>query len=627
MSEQLTSSVPPRLAHRYITSIDDECDETAAFEDTEVFRGPFGAFKVTPKNYQAVSSLPCDWLLDDSEVLDISQDAFEIAQPEPFSIDVAMSPGTQEIINTILGPYDLDEQAYAIHSLDIDTDPSRIVVISDEMSIPGSSQTYVPPIVSHNNKVLYDATDLQFTLSPNPPGITSVSCTAMPQIAVTLLNHYTKTVLPLLTPFRHSKTPWHVLFVPHAKSCLAALVLREEVDLASRCAFFGTLAISAFSLGGVSHTRTWLEQGSSFKAQAHEHARSMLITAYDVPKTAKYKSILMALLIMVQVSVVYGDQDQTERYFLEAEKFIRLRGLNRRKSRKVRLLHHCYAFERIFYESTFIPGANTGYRRRVRKAIESSGLDVYSRDSLSFYGVDSCSNLEQDMLKVKCQEEGENDLHLQKPGVWSGTLYPEIFGVPEQWLMLVSLIIRLGKEKEGIDDQANDKTKADKMSLRDFLSQAKATERFIHRLQRPRYNAELDSLLDAMQNALIIYFYRRIYDVNASMLQPWVLRVCECLIRVESKSDHEPTYGAARYVWPAFIAACEAEDTDVQASFSSWFRSSAQQSGLQLFSDTLANVERMWREKRGADLAGGMITWLELMKNGSLLDQMQELHG
>jgi hypothetical protein len=231
------------------------------------------------------------------------------------------------------------------------------------------------------------------------------------------------------------------------------------------------------------------------------------------------------------------------------------------------------------------------------------------------------------MLKVKCQDEGENDLHLQKPGVWPATLYPEIFGVPEQWLMIVSLIIRLGNEKESIGVQANDRTNADAMSLRDFLSQAKATERFIHRLQRPSYNAELDSLLDAMQNALIIYFYRRIYDVDGSMLQPWVYRVRECLIRLESKSDPQPIYGAARYVWPAFIAACEAEDAEVQASFSNWFRNSAQQSGLQLFSDTLANIERMWKEKRSACLTGGMITWLELMKNGSLPGQVHQLDG
>ncbi|KAJ9655260.1 hypothetical protein H2201_008845 [Coniosporium apollinis] len=224
----------------------------------------------------------------------------------------------------------------------------------------------------------------------------------------------------------------------------------------------------------------WLEQGKAYKQQAREHVRLMLKTAYDVPKTAKYKSILMALLTMVQISMVSGNRDQTECYFLEAEKFIRLKGLNRKKSRKVRLLHHCYAFERIFHESTFICGTNSSHRHNVRKAIVSSGLVVYSQDSLSFR-LGDCSNLEQEMLKVKGQEEGENDLHLQLPGIWSATLYPEIFGVPEPWILLVSLVIRLGREKDAAEQQ--DVT--DALSLKDFVSRAKAVERCINRLQRP----------------------------------------------------------------------------------------------------------------------------------------------
>ncbi|KAG9201623.1 hypothetical protein G6514_005431 [Epicoccum nigrum] len=67
--------------------------------------------------------------------------------------------------------------------------------------------------------------------------------------------------------------------------------------------------------------------------------------------TAKHKNILIALLSMVQVAIAVGNRDQAECYFIEAEKFIRMKGLNRIKSRKVRLLHHCYVFERMFHES------------------------------------------------------------------------------------------------------------------------------------------------------------------------------------------------------------------------------------------------------------------------------------
>jgi arginine metabolism regulation protein II len=39
------------------------------------------------------------------------------------------------------------------------------------------------------------------------------------------------------------------------------------------------------------------------QTKAQRHARMMLATAYNVPKVAKYKSILMALLTMVHAYI------------------------------------------------------------------------------------------------------------------------------------------------------------------------------------------------------------------------------------------------------------------------------------------------------------------------------------
>jgi hypothetical protein len=53
----------------------------------------------------------------------------------------------------------------------------------------------------------------------------------------------------------------------------------------------------------------------------------MLKTAYNTPKAAKYKYILMAIISMIQVSLCLSRWTGADYYFLEAEKFIRLRGL------------------------------------------------------------------------------------------------------------------------------------------------------------------------------------------------------------------------------------------------------------------------------------------------------------
>jgi hypothetical protein len=460
----------------------------------------------------------------------------------------------------------------------------------------------------------------------NRPAIDPYICShisshrTIPQDAVTLLKHYATTVITLLTPVRHTKTPWHILFIPHIKNCLAALTLDEQLDHGSLAAFYGTLAISAVSLGGVSQSPMWLEKGRTYKQLARGQARLMLKTAYDVPKTAKYKTILMALLTMVQLSMFAGTRDQTDCYLVEAEKFIRLRGLSRKKSRKVRLLHHCYVFERLFHESTFLRDTDSPQRQHVRKVIESSGLAVHSRDSLSFR-LPNFSNLEEEMSVLKSQETGENDLHLELPGEFPPTLYPEIFGVPEPWMLLLSLTIRLGKEK----DSAETEGQSNALSLSSFMARAKAIERRIHLLQRLTSGTTdafsslqsekdlqvLDNMLEAVRQALVIYFYRRIYDLDASMLQQHVAGVRDCLLRCEY-ADPSVVHGSAGLIWPAFMAACEAEDSEVQTSFSYWFKSAAQRSGLSCFTDTLGLVEQIWHEKRTSNGLG--FTWLDIMK-------------
>jgi hypothetical protein len=433
----------------------------------------------------------------------------------------------------------------------------------------------------------------------------------VPQDAVFLMKHYATTILRGMTPYRHSKTPWHILFLPFLKGCLAALTLGEDMDQASLCAFYGTLSISASSMGGINNSIKWLEQGNTYKQKARLHSRSMLSTAYDLPKKARYKSILMALLTMVQLSILTGDKDEAEYYFLETEKFIRLRGLNRRKSRKVRLLHHCYAFERLSHESTFTESRlNADHRNRVREAIEASGAGAHSRDSLSF-GLTSWRNLDQEMLKVKDQVDGENDLHLQHPGIWSATLYPEIFGVPELHLFMLSLVIRLAREKDQCE------TVGSGLSLREFMLRAKAVERWIKQLPVVRQaiwmtEAPVDeeqqqsvdllaNLAETMQHALAVYFYRRIYDLDPGMLEKHVIGVRDRLLEFDVL-DADAGYGSLRLIWPAFIAACETDDVNVRAFFTRWFEDSARRSGLRIFTETKDRIGRIWNERDAAEL-------------------------
>ncbi|KAJ5524404.1 hypothetical protein N7494_011054 [Penicillium frequentans] len=613
MSQWLISAAPPKSTNQLLLTIDEESEKyKPSPEGLQLSFGPFGVFQVQLEQDKPASPddpLPPVEEYEDASTSSPSQDMSQVLEIFPITSEFSQwSPG---FMQSLLEQPDQGSSPLSPDLLGMTMDQTHV----DTSVLPREYQ--LTNFLSESYCNLMSPTSLT-----SPPSLTR----AIPQDAVFLLKHYSSTVISLMTPVRHKKTPWHILFIPHVKECLAALALGEDMSHASLCNFYGTLAISAFSLGGISRSEKWLEQGETYLQRAREHAKLMLMTAYDIPKPAKYKAILMAILTMVQVSNFSGrgDRHQTEIYFLEAEKLIRLKGLKRKKSRKVRLLHHCYVFERMFHESIFICGANSVQRRHVRRAVESSGLSRCSVDGLSFR-LYKWQNLEQEMLRVRDREEGENDLHLERPGLFSATLYPEIYGVPEPWVLLLSLVIRLGVEKDESEQEPN----GNGLNLKDYISRAKALEDYINQMQRPKeaffmtHQSSIDqhileTMLEAMRHALAIYFYRRIYDLNASMLQDKVASVRDCLLQCEY-ADSSVVHGSAGFIWPAFIAACEAEDPEVQKSFSAWFDISAQRSGLSCFKQTLISIEKIWEEKRRAQ--GRSFTWLDLMRRAGSQQQ------
>ncbi|KAF4457615.1 hypothetical protein F53441_488 [Fusarium austroafricanum] len=553
MSEKIVQDIPPDQAIWHLSQIDDECEKASS--DVQISRGPFGAFRITEKLPLGSLEVIDEHNLQEQQIHTV-QEEDQLLLPD-FDDDVEIvtssfnfTAGTAEQATQQLHQ-DIPPESNALiprtdwlKALDclpisdwLDTGHIEMPDWLDTMGLessmpwvnsPGSVQK--PPSPLSQSFIIESSSPRVFLSQPSPN-----SSSIIPQVdddvphdAVFLVKHYATTVLRGLTPYRHSKTPWHVLFLPHVKSCLAALTLGEKMDHASLCAFYGTLSISAFSLGGIHSSTKWLDQGNTYYQKANFHVCMMLKTAYDIPKTAKYKSILMALLTMVQIAILSGNRNEAEYYFLETEKFIRLRGLNRHKSRKVRLLHHCYVFERLSHESTFTQSRmNLDHRNKVREAIEASGVSAYSLDGLSFR-LTKWNNLDQEMLKVKCQEEGENDLHLQHPGIWSATLYPEIFGVPELHVFMLSLVIRLAREK----DQSNEDAANSGLTLKEFMS-IWIADAPIDPEHQQSVNL-LNSLADTMQHALAVYFYRRIYDLDPSMLEKHVLGVRDRLLEFDA---------------------------------------------------------------------------------------------
>lgn len=716
MSSWLVSSIAPTPTASVLQQLDDDGEAMLTSNDasdsagtTECSRGPFTVFKAKsqePTGRQSAlptnqSSLPAPEPVDEDEVVpyddsslmgivDTDEQAHQQQQPPLWDL-LACSQ------NTMLDPFaEYDEQGSATiqtssfegneqsGSPPIDY-PSTLLPQQPldllfesifRQSPPAEDVDIEQPRYSHASSRLQNFLEDSWEAAPTgleydpvvsqPP---SFLPTAMPTFmnahqnpllmqAIPLLKHYGTTVIASMTPFRHTNTPWHVLFLAQLKTCLATLTLHEALDDASQTTFYGSLAASALSLGLMTQSSIWLSHVHAYQRQARAHARAVLARApYTAMDPSEYRDALMALLTMSQVSIILGRRDEAEGFLLETERLVRVKGLPaRRKSRKIRLLHHCYVYMRLFHESTFLVGVagsgESAHRRQVRRAVEEwsgGGAARSSTDNLSFRLL-QWDDLQREMNNVKGQIEGENDLHIAKPGLFPPTMYPEIFGLPEIFMCLLSQVIRLGNEKDVAQEQRNSiggngcepqasSLPATTACLGDFTRRAKAIEKGIEQIreqtrlgffamqQQQQYQRMevsnnhnndphvLPSLLDGMQSALSIYFYRRIYDLSTSLLQPKVLAVRDWLYS-HDQANPDFLYGSFGLVWPAFIASCEADGPQVRESFRQWFRGAARRSGLACFGENLSMVEKVWqmRSTSGGKEGHENATWLDVVR-------------
>ena len=262
--------------------------------------------------------------------------------------------------------------------------------------------------------------------------------------------------------------------------------------------------------------------------------------------------------------------------------------------------------------------------------LEKSGTAPPLQDNYSFRLI-PWDNLDQKFKIAKCREQGENDLHLSVPGLWSSTLYPEIFGVSESWMILLSQVIRLSNEKELTETDAG----PTRLSVKEFMKSAKALEVFILRFdstignERVHANSELmaseadwivlEAMNIALRHALAIYFYRRIYDVEPDNLQPMVIKVRESLSACKLSCDVVKRC-LQGLLWSAFIAGCEALDVQLQASFADWFDSEMAQCYGSLGARLRQMMQQIWdRRKNGSTRSA---TWLDLLRQDAWVDEM-----
>lgn len=184
-----------------------------------------------------------------------------------------------------------------------------------------------------------------------------------------------------------------------------------------------------------------------------------------------------------------------------------------------------------------------------------------------------------DPTQEKTDDIGFTDIHLEVQGRWTQTLYPIMYGIPESLMTLLSQTVSIANEKARLESAArlnpgisialshHVKTLENRIwawSLNlDLLGPTKPPEIGTDPDSELIDHPHAQSMALAIQQALIIYFYRRVYDMNAMILQDQVRKTLDHLepCMEDLIDDHD---FATSLAWPAFVAACEAASPDLQ---------------------------------------------------------------
>lgn len=216
------------------------------------------------------------------------------------------------------------------------------------------------------------------------------------------------------------------------------------------------------------------------------------------------------------------------------------------------------------------------------------------------------SNLgDLDILRNKPEEVGYGDIHLNATGVWLPTLFPDMYGIPESVMTLLSQTISLANAKSKLEDAA----KKDPLVGTALAKHTRSLEDCIWAVIEGPHGPD-KALTVAMQQGLLIYFYRRIYNLSARMLQHHVQQLLENVALCIDLAKHDQDYGASMG-WACFMAASEAVKPDLQERAMDFVIRLRKRGVFFGIEQPETVVRRVWRERNTA--GGSRSSWMDMV--------------
>ncbi|KAF5964016.1 transcription factor ARG81 [Fusarium bulbicola] len=581
MSDELKGSLGKRTALALLADIDSACEKSDVGD--ALMKGPFGVFQSVEEKELTLDTIECS---PDTNTDNTSTSMY--AETDGFIEEIQRTDWPDQLPEDDLDifTHSLDP-GFSINSEEMTAgdqmnmhDSIANFFVDDPMGAEGLalfSPGFISQVMGNDTAAQEDTIDpsLQHQMTevvPYPRNITSPS--GLPEEAEPLLRHYRQHIAGQRSTMQAKrKSPWEIIFLPCALETFAELSLWNEASHTRSSIFYTLLAHSALQLhmskAPNSLAADWKEIGLKNHERAQNHLRQALQHEMFGPRQASYKELLMAILAMAMTSGQLHNGARAFRIFLlDAERLIRLRGLANQAQNpfKSRLLHHMYTHLRVIAESISLWS----------EPLPESSSEIQGREQFRTFRItEEGLNMGLDPAQEKTDELGYNDIHLEVQGRWTQTLYPVIYGIPESLMTLLSQTVSLSNEKNRLETVARCNP-----SISEALS--KHTKTLENRIwawpstldptepvKMPTGDEDLvrhpqvRSMTLAIHQALVIYFYRRVYDMNAMILQDLVRKTLEYLEPCLSELIDDQDF-ATSLAWPAFVAACEAVSPDLQ---------------------------------------------------------------
>lgn len=227
----------------------------------------------------------------------------------------------------------------------------------------------------------------------------------------------------------------------------------------------------------------------------------------------------------------------------------------------------------------------------------------------SFRVPDNGTEADLNMNTEKDFEIAQNDIHLEVMGTWEESLFPEMYKLPESLMGLLSQTIRLANEQELLHRD----TIFDADVVMNLNRRTKTLEHHILSWKPEQSHTRCDSKTEqlafqqtsqpapyyaalAIHQGIILFYYRRVHNINALILQDTVRKVLYYAQMSDESNEDDNQCGASSF-WPCFLAACEALEPDLQTQLLEWLLTIGRRSSIPTFAAAADVVQNVWKKR------------------------------